>query len=102
MLLSMLLNENEKKELERIKGKYLQLPKETKDNRYESFVSLFTYDSTNIEGSTLTLQETSQLLFENITSRKSLRKINEVINHKEAFDFIFNNQPKIFFSTRIH
>lgn len=95
MLLSTLLTEQEKKELEQIKKKYIKLPKETKDNRYEMFVSLFTYDSTNIEGNTLTLQETSQLLFENITPRKSLREINEVINHRNAFDFIIKNKKEI-------
>jgi len=89
-LLSTLLTDEEKKQLEEIKKKYLSQPKETKENRYEAFVSLFTYDSTNIEGNTLTLQETSQLLFENIAPRKSLREINEVVNHKEAFDFILN------------
>src|SRR3989344_1191314 len=95
MLLSTLLNEKEKKELETIKKEYLKQPKENLENRYESFVSLFTYDSTNIEGNTLTLQETSQLLFENITPRKSLREINEVINHKKAFDFILTNKTDI-------
>jgi len=89
------LEEREIKELEKIRKDYLKLPKETKDNRYEAFVSLFTYDSTNIEGNTLTLQETSQLLFENITPRKSLREINEVTNHKEAFDFILENKEDI-------
>lgn len=95
MLLSTLLNEKEIKELEKIKKQYLKLPKETEENRYEAFVSLFTYDSTNIEGNTLTLQETSQLLFENITPRKSLREINEVINHKKAFDFIIEDKKDI-------
>jgi len=95
LLLSTLLNKNEIKELEKLKEEYLKIPKETKENRYESFVSLFTYDSTNIEGNTLTLQETSQLLFENITPRKSLREINEVTNHKKAFDFITNNSKDI-------
>lgn len=95
MLLSTLLNEKEKKELEVIKREYLKQPKANFENRYESFVSLFTYDSTNIEGNTLTLQETSQLLFENITPRKSLREINEVINHKKAFDFILKNKKDI-------
>jgi len=95
MLLSTLLNEKEKKELEAIKKSYSNQPKANLENRYESFVSLFTYDSTNIEGNTLTLQETSQLLFENITPRKSMREINEVINHKKAFDFILKNKKDI-------
>lgn len=95
MLLSTLLTDTEKKELEKIRKEYLRLPKETRENRYESFVSLFTYDSTNIEGNTLTLQETSQLLFESITPRKSLREINEAINHKKAFDFILEYKKDI-------
>ncbi len=89
-LLSTLLTAEEKDQLEKIKKDYLSQPKETKENRYESFVSLFTYDSTNIEGNTFTLQETSQLLFENITPRKSLREINEVVNHKKAFDSLLD------------
>jgi Fic family protein len=88
MLLSTLLTDSEKKYLERIKKEYSNQPKANLENRYESFISLFTYDSTNIEGNTLTLQETSQLLFEGITPRKSLREINEVVNHKKAFDYI--------------
>jgi len=95
MLLSTLLNEKEKAELETIKKEYIGQPKANLENRYESFVSLFTYNSTNIEGNTLTLQETSQLLFENITPRKSLREINEVVNHKKAFDFILNHKGDI-------
>src|SRR3989344_7768470 len=88
MLLSTLLSNKETKELEKIKKDHVLL-KESKEKKYEAFVSLFTYDSTNIEGNTLTLQETSQLLFEGITPRKSLREINEILNHKEAFDYIF-------------
>jgi len=94
-ILSALLTEKEREELEEIKKNYLSQPKENLENRYESFVSLFTHDSTNIEGNTLTLRETAQLLFENITPRKSLREINEVINHKEAFDFIINGKKDI-------
>jgi Fic family protein len=95
MLLSTLLTKEEEKELENIRKKYLSEPKAIEEKKYEAFVSLFTYDSTNIEGNTLTLQETSQLLFEGITPRKSLREINEVINHKEAFDFILNYKKDI-------
>ncbi|MEI6731283.1 MAG: Fic family protein [archaeon] len=92
MLLSTLLTEQEKNNLEKIRKEYSSQPKGNLENRYESFVSLFTYDSTNIEGNTLTLQETSQLLFENITPRRSMREINEVVNHKEAFDFILKEK----------
>ncbi len=89
MLLSTLLLDEEKKDLEKIKKTHLK-NKDYEESKYEAFVSLFTYDSTNIEGNTLTLQETSQLLFEGITPRKTTREINEIINHKEAFDYILN------------
>ncbi|OIO41649.1 hypothetical protein AUJ62_02275 [Candidatus Pacearchaeota archaeon CG1_02_32_21] len=78
------------KELENIKEKYKKQPKKSFENRYEVFTSDFTYNSTAIEGNTLTLQETAQLLFEGITPRKSMREINEVLNHKKAFDFILS------------
>ena len=103
LLLSTLLSDKEIKKLEEIRKGHL-LSRKPLENKYEAFVSLFTYDSTNIEGNTLTLQETSQLLFEGITPRKSLREINEIINHKEAFDFILNYKDDISkeFILRLH
>ena len=90
LYLNNLLTEQEIKELENIKEKYKKQPKKSFENRYEVFTSDFTYNSTAIEGNTLTLQETAQLLFEGITPRKSMREINEVLNHKKAFDFILS------------
>lgn len=103
ILLSALLSDKEINDLSKIKKQYLS-SKEPKENKYEAFVSLFTYDSTNIEGNTLTLQETSQLLFEGITPRGSLREINEVLNHKEAFDLIidYNKDISKEFILKIH
>ena len=89
----------EKEELEflrKIKRDFSKEPKENYENRYEVFSSLFTHDSTAIEGNTLTLSETSFLLFEGIAPKiKSLREINEVINHKKAFDYILNYKGDI-------
>lgn len=95
-LLSTLLTEKEKKELEEIKKEHSSQSKTSLENRHESFCSLFTYNSNAIEGNTLTLQETAQLLFEKrVPSSKSLREINEAINHKEAFDFILKTKQDI-------
>ena len=94
-VLNNLLTEKEIKELDKIRKDYLKQSNENLENRYESFCSLFTYNSTAIEGNTLTLQETAQLLFEGITPKKSLREINEIINHKEAFDYILKNKEDI-------
>ena len=86
-LLYSLLSKEEIKEIEKIKKEYIKQPKENLENRYEAFCALFTYNSTAIEGNTLTLQETAHLLFDKIVpSSKSLREINEAVNHKEAFD----------------
>ena len=95
-LLSSLLSKEERTLLEKIKEEYHKAPKENLRNRYEAFCSQFTYDSNAIEGNTLTLQQTSMLLFENIVpSAKSMREINEALNHKNAFDFILNYKGDI-------
>jgi len=88
-ILQVILSKEDKEFLEKIKRDFSKEPKENYSNRYEAFCSLFTYDSTGIEGNTLTLSETSFLLFEGIVPKsKSLREINEVINHKKALDYM--------------
>src|SRR3989344_1946740 len=83
-ILNAILTKEEEKFLGEIKKQFLKEPKENYENRYEAFCSLFTFDSTGIEGNTLTLSETSHLLFEGIVPKeKSLREIYEVINHKK-------------------
>jgi Fic family protein len=93
---SVVLTKEEIVFLEKIKRDFSKEPKENYENRYEAFCSLFAYDSTGIEGNTLTLSETSYLLFEGVVPKeKSLREINEVINHKKAFDYILNYKKEI-------
>ncbi|MBN1540055.1 MAG: Fic family protein, partial [Candidatus Thermoplasmatota archaeon] len=95
-ILSGLLEDEEILELERLKERYGEVPEASLNNRYEAFISRFTHDSTAIEGNTLTLQETAGLLFENLTpSSKDLREINEVINHREAFDMMLSYEGDI-------
>ena len=56
-------------------------------NQY--FDEVYTHDSTSIEGNTLTLQETALVLNKGVTiGGKSLREHFEIINHKEAIDYI--------------
>lgn len=95
-IFDVILTDEEKEFLEKIKKEFSKEPKENYENRYEAFCSLFTYDSTGIEGNTLTLSETTHLLFEGIVPKeKSLREIHEVLNHKKAFDFILNYKGDI-------
>ncbi len=82
--------------LNKLKKDFAKEPKMTFENRYEAFSALFTYNSTAIEGNTLTLQETARLLFQNIVpAGKSLREINETLNHKKAFDYFVNYKRDI-------
>lgn len=95
-ILSSMLSDNEIKTLQRIKHEYGRLPAESYENRYEAFCSMFTFNTNAIEGNTLTLQETAQLLFENIVpSSKPMREINETLNHKRAFDYILSYNGEI-------
>ena len=49
----------------------------------------FTYNSTTIEGNTLTLIETKAVLEDKIAiGGKELREIYEVINHSKAFSYV--------------
>lgn len=90
-ILNVVLSEEDIEFLDKIKRDFSNEPKENYENRYEAFCSLFTHDSTGIEGNTLTLEETSFLLFEGIVPKeKSLREIYEALNHKKAFDYILN------------
>ena len=95
MVLNSILTDEELKILNKIKKDHSKQPKKTFKNRYEAFTSLFTHDSTAIEGNTLTLQETANLLFEKITPTKNLREINEVLNHKNAIDHILEYEDDI-------
>ena len=95
-VLNSLLTKDELPELDIIRKKYLKQPKATFKNRYETFVSQFTHDSTAIEGNTLTLSETAGLLFDEIMpSAKPLREVNEVLNHRKAFDRLLDSNGDV-------
>lgn len=85
--LNRLLTNNELKQLEKIQQEYRKQPRSTWENRYESFIAQFTYNSNAIEGNTLSLEETSFILFEHRTPKgKSLREINEALKKLPDFN----------------
>ena len=95
-IFKVILSKEDNDFLNKLKKEFSKEPKENYENRYESFCSLFAYDSTGIEGNTITLEETSFLLFEGIVPKeKSLREIYEIINHKKAFDYILHYKGDI-------
>src|SRR3989344_2693325 len=81
--LDALLDKKQRPLLEQIRTEHLSKHPNTFENRYESFCSEFAFDSTGIEGNTLTLQETAAVLFEGATPARSLREVYEVLNHKK-------------------
>ena len=88
-----LLNEKEIKEIEKIKkrfGKFLRNGVALK-KFLEWFEVSFTYNTTAIEGSTLSLEEVSLILTDKLSPEgKSLKEIKEIENHKKAFEYILS------------
>jgi Fic family protein len=74
-----------KKELDELRPLNIEISQNLK----KIFDIEFTYNSTAIEGNTFSWQETKVLLLDGITiGGKSMREHLEIINHKEAIDFI--------------
>ncbi len=67
-------------------GEYLNLPQTAKEKYLENFLIKFTYNTNRIEGSTLTLRDTANLLKDGISPRnRPVRDIKEAESHKKAF-----------------
>jgi len=63
------------------------MPKSAKEKQKENFAIKFTYNSQRIEGSTLTLKDTADLLEKGITpSSKPIRDVKEAESHKQIFE----------------
>jgi len=92
--------------LSKLKNNYLKesktIPKDLKEKNLKSFAVRFTYDSQRIEGSTLTLRETSNLLEKGIAPRKSLNDIKEAESHEKVFYDMFECKKKLNLSIVLH
>jgi Fic family protein len=82
-------------DLDLIKKKFNQeynlMPSSAKEKSKETFAIKFTYNTQRIEGSTLTLKETANLLENGITpSSKPLRDVKEAEAHKKVFFEMLN------------
>lgn len=62
-----------------------EYPKSIKDNMLTEFSIDFTYNTNAIEGSTITREETEDLIKRKIAPNKKLRDIQETINHSKVF-----------------
>jgi Fic family protein len=72
-------------------GEYLKFPQTAKEKYFENFLIKFTYNTNRIEGSTLTLRDTANLLKEGISPRnRPVRDIKEAESHKKVFYDMLN------------
>ena len=86
--------EEKKRILNNKKNDYKDIIKIIKSNIdiYEQFVLELTYHSNKIEGSTLTEDETADILFNNLSIQdKDVIEHLEVKNHQTALSFLFKN-----------
>lgn len=86
--------------LNRIKQDYLKkLKKGKKDelrNIEEEIITKFTYDTSRIEGSSLSYKDTKMLLQDGISPKgKPIRDIKETENHKKAYLYMVNLKKDI-------
>ena len=97
------LQENNKKELynklENIKANFqkelIKLPEIIKEKEKEEISIAFTYNTNAIEGSTITLPETRQIIKDNIAPNRDLRDIKETEAHSKIFLKMLNKKEEI-------
>ncbi len=71
---------------------FLKLDKETIKNTYKNFLVEFAYNTTSIEGNTITLKEANKLLREDLTPReRSPREIFDLQNTQKVFFYLIEN-----------
>ena len=95
------------KTLEKIKKKFSldfsKYPPTAKEQYIESFMIKFTYNTNRIEGSTLSLKETADLLQQHITPRnKPLKDVKEAEAHKKVFYEMLNHKKDLSLDTILY
>jgi len=95
------------KPLETIKKKFSQdfskYPRTAKEQYIESFMIKFTYNTNRIEGSTLSLKETADLLQQHITPRnKPVQDVKEAEAHKKVFYEMLEHKKDLSLPTALY
>ena len=93
----------EKERLEQIEAiklhynqSFLKLDKLTIDETYKHFLIDFAFNTTSIEGNTITLKEANRLLKEEILPKnKTLREVYDLQNTEKVFLWLLKNKPVI-------
>lgn len=74
---------------------FLRLDHLTKQDVLEGFLINFAVNSTSIEGNTITLKEAYNLFKENITPKKPLRDVYDLMNTKNVIEFLQEKKSEI-------
>src|SRR3989344_4849633 len=72
-----------------------KVPKSVKEKELQEIAIAFTYNTNAIEGSTITLSETRQIIKDNIASNKDLRDIKETEAHYKVFLEMLDKKEEI-------
>ena len=75
--------------------KWSRLPESVKEQELEEIAIEFTYNTNAIEGSTITLAETREIIHEHLAPRKSLRDVQETQAHSRLFLTILKEKQRI-------
>ncbi|MDP2909151.1 MAG: Fic family protein [Nanoarchaeota archaeon] len=75
---------------------FQKLNEKTREETYKNFLIDFAFNTTSIEGNTITLNEASRLLKENLTPKnRTLREIHDLKNTEKVFFQILDLKEKI-------
>lgn len=75
---------------------FKRMPNEIKEKYLENFMIKFTYNTNRIEGGTLTLRETANLLKEGITPReKPIEDVKEAEAHRKVFYLMLEHKADL-------
>lgn len=72
-----------------------KLPKSAREKELEEIAIAFTYNTNAIEGSTITLFETREILLQKYAPAKALNEIDETRNHGKVFLEVLKKNEKI-------
>ena len=80
----------------RFSGERNKMPKSVREKELQNFTTKFTYDTQRIEGSTLTLRETADLLERGITPKsKPIQYVQEAEAHRDLFYEILKSKNEL-------
>ncbi|MFA6887911.1 MAG: Fic family protein [Candidatus Woesearchaeota archaeon] len=94
------------KKLESVKEKFQKnwqkIPESVKEQQLHEIAIAFTYNTNAIEGSTITLEDTREIIEQRIAPKKPMRDIKETENHAKVFLQMLKKPEQITVSLILH